>query len=614
MSNNTIDNNAMKPDDLDKDGLSNLKGFLKNEGIYSDQDGFIYLPLGGTMGTSYSFSLYIDNSSQSFSVESNEILMYRHGNLVSTAHLGDLKYRSLHGRPIKDHSRSDKVINSAVPYFFRNIFLPIVGSSKSMLNYTPDDTDHRTEVSYAANYEQAKSQAERNCDVSGIAYGCIHFDAGNFHKDYAVVDTRKLYYVTVCHGSNCNAAIFINFRCRFKFNPATKVLDLIAVPDDDTMEERERNFTGYIYFNHKTTTNMKACEAFVSVLNTLLGNISHYYYINPRAFEVWLGGKLISEHEETEIRRYLKMKSSPEEKEVARKAILRIFNRFIYRYCPETIVQWAMMFAIQDGKVDTDENAVQMANMMLHYRRKPQYSPKVFAPASFDKLPDAVTLVSIEGVYYAYNLQPSAMSSDANGKTSTFRVTKGRGSLVDGSAVPKEFVCHETTRPKGFMWIFRRFFSGRSAAKVTSGLTFVHGKEVRVTKVVSRDELLQKVMVDNQFVDFVLLSKRARDPNTLYIIERDGIDTWEEGLCDVDPLQENAKLGGDACFKLLKSQLEADGEHVLPGDMNEEVKTLRNVSDTMTHYLFVRRAITMIDRVSKRRKAEKEKRKLARGG
>ena len=271
-----------------------------------------------------------------------------------------------------------------------------------------------------------------------------------------------------------------------------------------------------------------------------------YYCVNYHAFETYIGGKLLSQAEEAQVKACLSSRQKNQEFE-------EIFSIFCYRYCSDVFVNWSMMFAIgacanqnpscrvtltplwrslrvpsEDGNEDGSGLLDVQAYMMLNYRRVSFKAQNTITLAKFEML-EPVTLSAIDGeTYNVYNFTtPNDIS------TMTFDGHLCSIASVDHKAPPRILkAIIQPSNGKKAEELGRRPLS-RSLVVfhlvVCTNLTLLPaahsvgfdadgdgiisaGEEKRVTKVLGPCDLLQAIFVDDNLVDFCLVSKHLRDP------------------------------------------------------------------------------------------------------
>lgn len=468
-------------EEVHEDGLSSVHCVFRNKGIFR-KNGKIYLPLNDS---SYSVTLIINDKKQFFSLHSDEFFLYRNGDLLNSAFVGDIKHTTM-VTLMPPVNYSETVINSVIPFFYHNIFVPWIGSSKLLTRYDPEVVVSTINNDFTYSPTNPLLVPTDIQLTESTAYGCFHMDVTLFDEKYAIIDENKLYYATFDHGCNMNNAIFQNFRCKFEYDSKTENLHLLK--RDDNVENP---WNGFVYFDRETITSIPHGSHIIPLLNNLLERVATYYCVNDNAFEVFgEEGKLISPREELLLIEGLKENNL--------KTVVDICNVFAQRYVPDLILQWSMVFAIQDAHEDTDGKIDVMCALMRNYRRKPQYNPKVFVKASFDRLQTPPIAAVTCTTYNAYSF---TFDSSKNFSRFDFNSDGTVGVLY--------------TYTTGTDDNTRSFILTESAED--NAILFVCGNEVRITKYISETDLIQKVLIDGVFIDFWLLSSHERAPDALYI-------------------------------------------------------------------------------------------------
>ena len=468
-------------EDVSHDALKNSTCFFKHPGIQKNGNQ-IMMPLSEI----YSVSLKIDNEIQFFQFDTNEFFLYANGSLLSSVFAADLKFKPLCD-PIQSTMRSDSVIDHAVPYFYHHIFIPVIGSSKDMKHYVPEVDE---EIFFEP-FEKSKHEQENTIEALGL--GCFHMDIETIEKGFAVLDEGKIYFATFNFGTTTNNAIFQNIQCVFRFEDGG--VRMIKV--NDAIQNKHQLFNACIYFDHKSVSTFKEGQNILPVLNLLIGHISPYYCTNPHAFEVYEGEQLISKREKIFLNSLVEQSVNLDADQ--NKRLLEIFNKFCYRYCPDLIVNWSTMFAIQDGHEDSEHHPDIMLSMMLKYRRKPGFSPKKFAGRSFDRL-NVPGKNTMSGRYNVYAFSAETALVKTAQSFFDFGVANSRALL---------YVQGESSSP----------ISYTRSLDESKNIVFANSKETRVTKQISDVDLLQKIYIDGIFQgEFCLLSKHQRDQESLQIL------------------------------------------------------------------------------------------------
>jgi hypothetical protein len=251
-----------------------------------------------------------------------------------------------------------------------------------------------------------------------------------------------------------------------------------------------RESTSMVYFSGNDSTGF-ANPLVNDGLQTILSNtFSTFFDVNYESLHVYKGGTLLSHAERHAINNC-----------TTQSEILKLFEVFARRYVSFPLYTWSTLFAVHDGRVDTDLDRTAMKSMMLHYRRSPRMDLKKHLSAYFNKYPSECNRIP-DGWYYAYDLVDTNQEHryKIQQDVATWRLASDSDTVLatyDISYANNQCVFQQRQWDNGFLW---------------------HGDQ-RMTVDFTHGNYIQQCSTGTGPFHSFLMSKVRRDPRTLYILQ-----------------------------------------------------------------------------------------------
>jgi hypothetical protein len=410
------------------------------------------------VNTSTKLDITVQRNGLYWRLETDNALFYRvqnHVNVVATfkimAPRHEVSLMSRHASNLEEVTRT----------FYDDVFIPVI--SRRSGNTFVEKDQYRESYPSATVYQR----------VTDIVYGfgCVHLPIDRLDADGSIYFQHGA-SMTLNVGVSNSTVLFVSGRAQVDNGALTGVIDggsCVYFSGDAPILE-----------NKPATLATLPSPVVEYGAAGILASVASYYTTNYECVQVFEDGSVLSTADRERVRTH-------------HEETRELFDRFMQRYISYPVLAWSSLFAVHDGRWDTDFDPETMRQMMLHYRRSPSMCLRRHLFTYFDRYPADCARIP-DGTYYAY--VPEHTTEYTYVVTRDTAVWDGHGATPNATYAIRyrggECVFETTLRS--------RLETGRWMRKPTKD--FRHGN------------YLQRVFIGPVCVANILVSRLRRDPTS----------------------------------------------------------------------------------------------------